>query len=177
MAYASEHVFEADKAEFTLREQFRIKTNVSAIHHSLPPPKLKKNPMEADDTKSGEPMTNEEYERKILSDILVEKRRDNIYCLSSTDFQRILKQENESIFGSKEHRRRPSEDLGSDEEDFFEVVGDVDPKLLMTINEKFEAGLLAAEADAFWCFVKLLDGVLDYFTDMQPGVHQCIAKM
>ena len=105
-------------------------------------------------------------EGETLTEILADKRRDNIYCLSSTDFQRILKQENESIFGSKEHRKRPSEDLGSDDEDFFEVVGEVDPRLLMTINEKFEAGLLAAEADAFWCFSKLLDGVLDYFTDL-----------
>lgn len=37
LAYASEHVYEADKAEFMLREQFRVKTNVSAIHHTLPP--------------------------------------------------------------------------------------------------------------------------------------------
>jgi hypothetical protein len=57
------------------------------------------------------------------------------------------------------------------------VVGDVDPQLEMAINQKFESGLLAAEADAFWCFSKMLNGVLDYFTDHQPGVHACIAKM
>ena len=47
----------------------------------------------------------------------------------------------------------------------------------MDINEQFEAGLLAAEADTFWCFSKLLDDVQDNFTDLQPGVHLTINKM
>lgn len=117
----------------------------------------------------------------LIANILSDKNRDSVYNIGSSDFERILKQQNESIFGKDgEHRdRKRSEDLidDEDEDEFFDVVGEVDPKLVMQINQNFEAGLLAAEADSFWCFSKLLDGVLDYFTDMQPGVQMTIANM
>lgn len=49
--------------------------------------------MEVEEKKEGEtePQDEQVMEQQILSDILAEKGRDNIYCLSSTDFQRILK--------------------------------------------------------------------------------------
>ena len=47
----------------------------------------------------------------------------------------------------------------------------------MAINEKFEAGLLAAEADAFWSLSKLLANVEDTFSETQPAVNKTINNM
>jgi hypothetical protein len=37
--------------------------------------------------------------------------------------------------------------------------------------------LLIIEADCFWCFGKLLDGIQDVFTKGQPGLHRMIALL
>jgi len=62
-------------------------------------------------------------------------------------------------------------------EDYFEEIGDVDPKKLLMINREFESDLLSAEADTYWCLSKLIDDIQDNYTEMQPGVHRIINKM
>ena len=73
---------------------------------------------------------------QILANILADKARDSVYNIGSSDFERILKQQNESIFGkNQEHKdqaKRAEDHLDDEEEDeFFDVVGEVDPKLVM----------------------------------------------
>lgn len=62
-------------------------------------------------------------------------------------------------------------------DEFFEELGDIDPKKLFEINEQFERDLLKAEADTYWCLSKVIDEIQDNYTEMQPGVHKIINKM
>ena len=34
--------------------------------------------------------------------------------------------------------------------------------------------LLEAEADAYWCLCKLLDGIQDHYTYAQPGIQRAV---
>ena len=90
-----------------------------------------------------------------------------MYDLKEEDFAR-LKAASAKVEESKEH-----EDL----DEFYEEIGDIDPKKLIEINQQFREDMLNAEADTFWCLSKLIDDIQDNYTDLQPGVHKIINKM
>ena len=54
----------------------------------------------------------------------------------------------------------------SEVEDFFEEIGDIDPKKILEINQEFESNLMCAEADTFWCLKKLIEDIQDNYTEM-----------
>ena len=35
----------------------------------------------------------------------------------------------------------------------------------------------AAEADAYWCLCKLLDGIQDHYTHAQPGIQRTVFRV
>lgn len=35
----------------------------------------------------------------------------------------------------------------------------------------------AAEADAYWCLCKLLDGIQDHYTHAQPGIQRTVFRL
>ncbi len=72
-----------------------------------------------------------------------------------------------------ENKEIRSEDV----EEFFEEIGDVDPKQILEINKEFEQDVLKAEADTFWCLTNLIKDIQDNYTELQPGVHKIINKM
>lgn len=77
------------------------------------------------------------------------------------------------MVGNGEHKEVTSEEI----EEFFEEVGDVDPKAILEMNKDFEVDIMKAEADTFWCLSKLVDEIQDNYTEKQPGVHRIINKM
>jgi len=37
--------------------------------------------------------------------------------------------------------------------------------------------ILAVEADSYWCFVHLMDGIQDHYTNDQPGIQRMLLRM
>lgn len=109
----------------------------------------------------------EAFDSKVTDAILKEHNRGSVYDLKEEDFAR-LKAASTKVEESKEH-----EDL----DEFYEEIGDIDPKKLIEINQQFREDMLNAEADTFWCLSKLIDDIQDNYTDLQPGVHKIINKM
>jgi len=94
------------------------------------------------------------FESTNVDRLLKIKLRTNIYDLKESDFMRIK--------GRKSHSSRPKEEL----DEYFEEIGDIDPKLLQEINEEFERDLLKAESDTFWCLSKIIDDIQDNYTEL-----------
>lgn len=102
------------------------------------------------------------------------KERTGIYDLKSEDFNRLVtlnKTNKKSLANSSSERELDEVD------EFFEEIGDIDPKQILNINIEFEQDMLNAEADIYWCLSKLIDDIQDNYTELQPGVHKIINKM
>ena len=50
-------------------------------------------------------------------------------------------------------------------DEFFEEIGDIDPKQIL-VNQEFEQDMLNAEADVYWCLSKLIDNIQDNYTEL-----------
>ncbi len=37
--------------------------------------------------------------------------------------------------------------------------------------------MICAEADAYWCLCKLLDGIQDHYTHAQPGIQRTVFRL
>ena len=94
-------------------------------------------------------MEREAFDSKVTDAILKEHDRGSVYDLKEEDFGR-LKAASTKVEESKEH-----EDL----DEFYEEIGDIDPKKLIEINQQFGEDMLNAEADTFWCLSKLIDDI------------------
>ena len=51
-------------------------------------------------------------------------------------------------------------------DEFFEEIGDIDPKQILAVNQEFEQDMLNAEADVYWCLSKLIDNIQDNYTEL-----------
>ena len=107
------------------------------------------------------------FDSKMTDTILKEHNRVNVYDIKEEDFQRL------KAASGKIEESKDNEDL----DEFYEEIGDIDPKQLIAINQEFQQDMLNAEADTFWCLSKLIDDIQDNYTDLQPGVHKIINKM
>lgn len=111
----------------------------------------------------------------LIKRVLNEKNRKHVLDIQEADMQRL-----EMVSKIKE-RQKQSEGSGSIKSEdvgyLTEEVGDVDPMDLAQINLEFEADVLNAEADAFWCLQHLMENIKDNFTEHQPGVNEIMKQM
>lgn len=106
------------------------------------------------------------FDAKKIEILMKHKGRKCIYDVKEDDFFRVLSIRNL-------HRENSKEELDA----YLEEIGDIDPQKVIEINQEFEANLLSAEADTFWCLSKIIDDIQDNYTELQPGVHKIINKM
>ena len=99
------------------------------------------------------------------------KQRINIYDLKNEDFNRLV-----TLNKAKKQGDSSEKEL-EEVDEYFEEIGDIDPKQILAVNQEFEQDMLNAEADVYWCLSKLIDDIQDNYTELQPGVHKIINKM
>jgi hypothetical protein len=87
------------------------------------------------------------------------KKRKNIFDIKNEDFNRL-------ITLNKCKKDASSEREMEEVDEFFEEIGDIDPKQVLAINQEFEKNMLNAEADVYWCLSKLIDDIQDNYTEL-----------
>tara|TARA_B110000285_G_scaffold174160_1_gene195243 strand:+ start:824 stop:1267 length:444 start_codon:yes stop_codon:yes gene_type:complete len=146
--FISEYILKADEAEKALHVGSKNRKNVKINHVNEDKPMQTK---------------YEPFDGSQIKDVMKFKQRSGIYDLKSEDFNRLVtlnKSNKKSLVNSSSERELDEVD------EFFEEIGDIDPKQILNINQDFEQDMLNAEADIYWCLSKLIDDIQDNYTEL-----------
>lgn len=58
-----------------------------------------------------------------------------------------------------------------------DTIGDIKQTLSYDVSKLSNDIILNMEADTYWCFSKLIDGIQDHYTFDQSGIQKCISRV